>query len=360
MVTGTPAVRLAARPAVPGWVSGSLESLAAVVVAVLVGAVILALTGNDPFDAYRALVDRTLLRPAGLQESLVRATPLLLTGTGVLIAVRAGVWNVGVDGQVLIGAMAGAVAASHLLSASRPVLWLGVALTAGVAGALWALPPALLRARFGVNEIVSTIMFNYVAISLTAWLVKGPLRDESLVTPQTPSIPRELRLTMLGDTRIHIGLIVAVVAIVVLGGVLRWTVAGLELRVVGANLRAARHALIPVRAYLAGAFLISGAFAGLAGANDVLSTKGTFQAEWNPAYGFVAFALVFLARRNPWALLPASLLFGMLSYGADVMPRAAGIDPAFFGFFEGTLLVTLAITGWLHRFPALRRWRGDA
>ncbi len=346
---------MAARPAWPGWLSGLLESTASVCAAVLIGGVVLALTGNDPVEAYRALIERTLLRPAGLQESLVRATPLLLTGTGALIAVRVGVWNVGVDGQVLIGAMAGAVVASHLLTTSRPVLWLAVAVSAGLAGALWALPPALLRGRFGVNEIVSTIMFNYVALSLTAWLVKGPFRDDSLVTPQTPSIPRELRLTMLGDTRIHIGLLVGVAVVVVLGGVLRWTVAGLELRVVGANVRAARHALIPVRTYLLGVFLISGAIAGLAGANDILSTKGTFQAEWNPGYGFVAFALVFLARRNPWALLPASLLFGMLSYGADVMPRAAGIDPAFFDFFEGTLLVTLAISSWLHRPRPARR-----
>lgn len=355
MVTSSPAIPKTVRPAWPGWLSGLLESIAAVGVAVVVGAVILVLTGNDPVEAYSALIERTLLRPAGIQESLVRATPLLLAGTGVLIAVRAGIWNVGVDGQVLIGAMAGAVVASHLLTASRPVLWIAVAVSAGLAGALWTLPPALLRARFGVNEIVSTIMFNYVAISLTAWLVKGPFRDSSLVTPQTPSIPRELRLTMLADTRVHLGLGVAVAVVVMTGCVLRWTVAGLELRVVGANLRAARHVLIPVRRYLLAAFLISGAIAGLAGANDVLSTKGTFQAEWNPGYGFVAFALVFLARRNPWALLPASLLFGMLSYGADVMPRAADIDPAFFGFFEGTLLVTLAISGWLQRARPTRR-----
>ena len=334
----------------PGWLAGLLESLAAVGVAVLIGAVVLWLTGNNPFEAYRALIDRTLLRPSGLQESLVRATPLLLAGAGVLVAVRAGIWNVGIDGQVLIGAIVGAVVASHLLTSSRPILWFAVAVSAGFAGALWALPPALLRARFGINEIVSTIMFNYVAISLTAWLVKGPFRDQSLVTPQTPSIPRDLRLTTLGDTRVHVGFLVAVALVVGLGWVLRSTVTGLELRIVGSNLRAARHALIPVRGYLMAAFLISGGIAGLVGANDVLSTKGTFQAEWNPGYGFVAFALVFLARRNAWALLPASLLFGMLSYGADVMPRAAGIDPAFFDLFEGGLLVTLAVSGWLHGF----------
>lgn len=342
------------------WATGPVESAIAIVVGVLVGSVVLLLTGHDPVAAYGALVERTLLRPSGLQESLVRATPILIAGAAVLVAVRAGVWNIGVDGQVLIGALAGATVASHLTTSSRPVLWLAVVVIAGLAGALWALPPALLRARFGVNEIVSTIMFNYVALFLTAWLVKGPLRDPGLVTPQTPSIPRELRLTLLGDTRVHVGLLAAVAIVVVLGLALRWTVVGLELRVVGANPRAARYLLIPVRGYLAAAFLVSGALAGLAGANDVLSTKGTFQAEWNPEYGFVAFALVFLARRNAWAMLPAAILFGMLSYGGDVMPRAAGIDSSFFGLLEGSLLISLAVTGWLPGLIRRRRSAGGA
>ena len=332
-----------------------MESLVALVVAAVAGAIVLLLTGHDPAQAYGALIERALLRPSGLQETLVRATPLLLAGAAVLIAVRAGLWNVGIDGQVLVGAMAGAVVGAELTGAGRPVLWVVVAGVAGLAGALWALPPALLRSRFGVNEIVATIMFNYMAIALTAWLVKGPLRDPALVTPQTPAIPRELRLAMLGDTRVHAGLLVAVVVVLVLGWVLRRTVPGLELRIVGSSPRAARYALIPVRGYLAAGFLVSGAIAGLAGANDVLSTKGTFQSEWNPGYGFAAFALVFLARRSAWALIPAALLFGMLSYGADVMPRAAGIDPAFFTFIEGTLLVTLGVSGWLGQRRDRRR-----
>lgn len=337
------------------WWRPVAESLVGVSVAVLIGAVILILTGNDPLDAYRALIDRAVLRPAGLQETLVRATPLLIAGSAVLLAVRAGVWNVGIDGQVLVGALAGAVAGSHLTGLGRPGVWAGVVVTALVAGGLWATVPALLRSRFGVNEIITTIMFNYVALFATAWLVKGPLRDPDLVAPQTVAIPRELRLTLLGDTRVHVGLIAALVVVAVLGLALRATVAGLELRTVGENPRAARYLLIPVRRYVAAALILSGALAGLAGANDVLSTKGTFQAEWNPAYGFTAFALVFLARGNPWAMVPAALLLGMLSYGADVMPRAAGIDPSFFGVMEGTLLIALALTGWLPRRSRRRR-----
>ncbi|MBA2246972.1 MAG: ABC transporter permease, partial [Chloroflexia bacterium] len=194
----------------------------------------------------------------------------------------------------------------------------------------------------------TSIMFTYLALSLTAWLVKGPIRDRALVAPQTASIPRELRLPSLGDTRLHLGIVAALALVLLVHLVLRYTVLGFELSVVGANVRAARHGLIRVPSYQAGAFALSGAVAGLAGVNDVLSTKGTFQAEWNPGYGLVAFAAVFLARKSPIALVPAALFLGFLAYGADIMPRAAGIAPAFFDAFEGLLLIALALTSWLH------------
>jgi simple sugar transport system permease protein len=322
------------------------ESLLAVLIAILAGGVILAATGHDPAVAYRELLQRTLGRPAGLQEVVVRATPLLLAGLAVLLAARAGLWNIGIDGQVLVGALAAGVVGHALDGTNRGVLWLGACGAALVAGALWALVPAMLRVRWGINEIVTTIMFNYVALSLTAWLVKGRFRDESLVTPQTPLIPRELRLATLGDTRVHVGLVVALAVWLALAFWLRQSTSGFELRAVGENPRAARHAMIPVLMVLFVALVVSGALAGLAGANDVLSTKGTFQAEWNPEYGLSAFALVFLARRNVLALVPAALFLGMLSYGADVMPRAAGVPSAFFTLFEGILLIVLAVFRW--------------
>jgi simple sugar transport system permease protein len=327
-------------------VSGLLESLLAVVAVLVLGAVLLAITGHDPVLAYRELVSRTLLRPTGVQEVLVRATPLLLAGCAVLVAAKVGVWNIGIDGQVLVGALAGAVAADALTGAGRPVLWLGAALAGAIAGGLWGLVPALLRARIGINEIVTTIMFNYMAMSLTAWLVKGPLRDPSLVVPQTKVIDRSLRLPALGDTRVHLGLVVALLLTGILGWVLHRTVIGYELTVTGANPRAARYGLIPVATYVLAGFVVSGAVAGLAGVNDVLSTKGVFQAEWNPSYGLPAFALVFLARRQVGGLIPAALFLGLLSYGADVMPRAAGVAPAFFVVLEGALLVALALGAW--------------
>ena len=336
--------------------NGGLESLGAVLLALVLGGVLLALTGHEPLAAYRELVERTLLRPVGWQEILVRATPLLLAGCAVLIAVRAGIWNIGVDGQVLVGALAAGSVGGVLsdAGAGRPGVWTGAALAGLLAGGLWGLVPALLRARLGINEIVTTLMFNYIAISLTAWLVKGPLRDKTIVSPQTPLIPRELRLTTLGDTRVHAGLLVALLLVVAAGWFLQRTVAGYELTVAGATPRAARHGLIPVAGYMVAALVASGAIAALAGVNDVLSTKGTFQGEWNPGYGLTAFALVFLARSSVAGLIPAALFLGLLSYGADVMPRAAGIAPAFFDVVEGTLLITLAVGAWVRHRRAQR------
>lgn len=333
---------------------GYLDSIVAIVVALLFGALVLTLTGHDPVVAYREWGERSFLRPNGLQEIFVRATPLLFAGCAVLLAVRTGVWNIGIDGQVLVGALAAAVAASELVGAGRPVMWIGATAAGAIAGALWGLIPAVLRGRFGINEIVTTIMFNYIAISLTALLTKGPLADPDVVTPQTATIPRGSRLLSIGDTRIHIGFIVAIVCAVALGWFLTRTVTGYELTIVGASPRVARHGLIPVAGYVTGGLVVSGAIAALAGANDVLSTKGTFQAGWNPEYGLAAFALVFLARRTVTGLIPAALFLGCLSYGADVMPRAADVAPSFFDVIEGALLISLAVSAWL-RTRAQRR-----
>ena len=328
--------------------NSAIEPLGAILIATTVGAVVLLATGHDPVLAYGELGQRTLLRWSGLVETVVRATPILIAGVAALVAVKGGLWNIGIDGQVLAGAMVAGAIGGNFATAPGPLLWLGCATAGALTGGLWALVPALLRARWGLNEIVTSIMFNYLALSLTAWLVQGPIRDRSLVSPQTPTIPRELRLPALGDTRLHLGIVAALALAVLVHILLRHTVVGYELSVVGANVRAARHGLIAVPAYHVGAFVVSGAVAGLAGVNDILSTKGAFQAEWNPAYGLAAFAAVFLGRKSPLGLVPAAVFLGFLAHGADIMPRAADIAPAFFDAFEGLLLIALALSSWIH------------
>lgn len=343
--------------------SPALDAVWAVAVALACGAILLWATGHDPVVAYREWIDRAILRPRGLQETVVRATPLIVAGSAVLLALRAGVWNIGIDGQVLVGALAAAVAGSAVGQAPAPVMWIIAALAGLAAGGAWAAVPAVLRGRFGVNEIVTTIMFNYVAISFTAWLVKGRLGDPDVVLPQTRLIPVARRLATLGGTRIHVGLLVAVALVLLLGVFFSRTVAGYEMSATGASERAAAHGHIPVAVYVTLALIASGAIAGLAGTNDVLATKGAFQGEWNPAYGFVAFALVFLGQRRLVGLIPAALVFGQLSYAADVMPRAAGVAPAFFDVVEGALMVTLAVSVWARSVRAGRlrvAFRGEA
>jgi ABC-type uncharacterized transport system permease subunit len=328
------------------FVTSLATPLTAVIVATMVCSVALRLVGHNPLAAWEALIRRAVMRPAGWQEMLVSATPLLLAGLAVAVAVRGGLWNIGIDGQVLVGAISAAWVGTALEGTPRTLLW-GIVLLAGLLGGMaWVAIPALLRARFGTNEIVTTIMFNYVAFSLTAWLVKGPLRDATIVAPQTVAIPRADRFPLLGDTRVHAGVLIAVLVWALVTWWFHRSQAGFELRATGENPRAAAHAMIPVGVLTAGALLLSGALAGLAGAGDILSTKGAFQAEWNPGYGLTAFALVFLARRNLLALVPAALFLGFLAYGADVMPRAAGVPSAFFEFYEGVILLVLAVAAW--------------
>lgn len=334
----------------PSWLirqgSPLLEAVVAVIVSLAICSLVLAIAGFDPVNAWRELVTRAVLRPTGFQESVVHAIPILITGLSVLIAARSGLWNIGVDGQVLIGALAAAVVGYQLRNATMLIVWGGAILAAAGAGALWVAIPALFRVRWGINEIVTTIMFNYLALSLTAWLVKGPLRDTSIVTPQTPMIPRDLRFPHLGGARIHVGIAIALVLVGFCGWWFRSSVRGFEMRAVGESPRAAAHAMIPVQHIVGMSLVTSGAVAALAGANDILATKGTFQGEWNPEYGLTAFALVFLARRSVIGLVPAALFLGMLAYGSDVMPRAAGIPQVFFSLFEGVLLIVLAAWRW--------------
>ncbi len=331
---------------------GLLVSIAAIVIAFAIGALILVISGHHPLAAYQALIDR-VSHLTGFSEVIVRAIPLALAASAVLLAVRAGIWNIGIDGQVLVGALACGVMAGKVAGhVPAPLLWIVSAGAAVIVAAAWAGIAGVLRARFGMNEIITTIMLNYVALSLTSWLVKGPLRDPTLVSPQTPLIPRPDRLPTWGTTRVHLGLVVALLIVIGLSVLFRRARFGLELRVIGENPRAARHAMLPVNRLIVLVMLISGALAGLAGANDILSTKGTFQSEWNPQYGFAAFALVFLAQRKPLGIVPAALVLGFLAYGADILPRVANVAPDFFDLLEGLILASLAVVG-----VAQMRWQ---
>ncbi|MFT4038298.1 MAG: ABC transporter permease [Thermomicrobiales bacterium] len=327
-----------------------LTSLAAIVAALVLGGIFLLLRGKDPVAAYAMLFSRGLGTSYGITETLIHMAPLLIASAGLVISLRAGVWNIGIDGQLLIGGLlAGVTGAALAGQTPAPVMWLAAAGAGMLGGLLWAVVPGILRVRWGLNEIITTLMMNYVALNVTSWLVKGPVKDPSVVPPQTVVIPKELRLPDIGNTGIHIGLLVGLLAAVLAAILFRNTVLGFMLDVLGRNRQAALHAGMPVGGLTMFALLASGAMAGLAGANDILGVKGLFQGNWNPGYGFAAFALVYLARLNPLWIIPFAYFLSFLTIGGEMMARPLGIPTYFVEMLEGLMLLCFAVATWFER-----------
>ena len=330
-----------------------VSSLFAILAALIAGGLFLVLRGKDPLAAYAILFGRGLGTPYGIAETLIRMAPLLIVAGGLLIALRTGVWNVGIDGQLLVGALfSGVLAAEMVGRVPDPVMWLAAAAAGFFGGLLWAFVPGLLRVRWGLNEIITTLMMNYVAINVTAWLVKGPVKDPTVVPPQTVLIPQEDRLPDLFGSGVHIGLVVGLVLTALVAVLFRSTVLGFMLDVVGKNRRAALHAGMPVGGLTLLALLLSGGFAGLAGANDVLGVKGLFQGNWSPGYGFVAFALVYLARLNGLWIVPFAYVLSFLSVGGEMMARPLAIPTSFVEMLDGLILLFFAVAVFLERVLA--------
>ena len=328
--------------------AAATNSVLAVILACLAGAMLLLLTGHNPWTVYRLIVERGLLDLDGLTESLKRMAPLLIVTAGLLICLRAGIWNIGIDGQVVIGAITCGVIAGELAgSVSQAVLLIIGAAAGGLAGAIWALGPGVLTARFGLNEIITTIMMNYLAFNVVSWLVKGPVKAPVFVTAQTRQIPVGERLPDIPGTDIHIGLIVGLLAVLAVWLLFRETVPGTMLDVLGRNRRAARHAGLPVTRLIIGAFLASGAAAGLAGAIDVLGIHGLFKASYQPGYGFTVFALAYLARLRALVVVPFAALLSILVIGGEAMSRRADVPTEFVSVLEGLMLLFFALAVWI-------------
>lgn len=308
-------------------------------------ALLLAATGHAPAPALAALWDGAFGSPeAVLSATLVRATPLVLAGLAVAIAFRAGILNVGAEGQLLAGGAAAATVAT-LATDRLGALAIPTILLAGLlAGALWSGIAALLRRRFGVLEVISTIMLNFVALHAVGWLVRGPLQEPLRIYPQSPPLAEAARLPLLAPgSRLHLGFALAVAACLATWFVLRHTAAGFRLRMVGLNPAAAASAgRIDVPAVTTRAFLASGALAGLAGAVEVTGVTYALYENLSPGYGYTAIAVALLARLHPLAVLAAGTLFGALEAGAGAMQRDAGV-PAVVVTAVQALLVLLVL-----------------
>jgi general nucleoside transport system permease protein len=343
-------LRWASRNRVPTlWVLALLAASAAVLDARYGGRVIQAFWLGS-FGSWYALTSATF----------VRAVPLMVTGLGVALAFRAGVFNIGADGQFLAGAVAATFVGLHGNPALGTITLLAALIAGVLAGALWAGIAAVMRIRFGVLEVISTLMLNFVATDVVAYLVRGPLQEPLHIYPQSPSLPPTARLPHLtSTTRLHWGFVLAVLLCLFASWALSRTAAGFCLRLVGSSPDAARvTGRISVPRMMARALLLSGGLAGLAGAIEVTAVTYALYENLSPGYGFTAIAVAVLAGLRPLAILPSAMLFAGLEMGATAMQRDAGVPAAWATAVEACLILVVVVTLALRRRAATLREPG--
>lgn len=309
-----------------------------------VAAVLLSLGGYDPVRAFGALVEGAFGSWNRFGSfTLVRSTPLLLTGLAVALAFQAGVWNIGAEGQLYAGAIAG-VAAGVALAGAPAVVLVPATLAAGaVAGAAWAGVPAFLRLRLGVGEVITTLLMNFVALFMVQFLVQGPLQEARGVFNQTEPVPAAAQLPpVLPGTRLHLGFVIALLAAAALWIYLTRTPGGFRLRAAGASLAASRvSGRFDPSGTLWAAFLASGALAGLAGWIQVGGVTYRMYEELSPGWGYTAIAVALLARLHPLGVILAAILFGALEAGAGAMQREAGVPEVWVRGMEALVILSV-------------------
>jgi general nucleoside transport system permease protein len=342
--------------AVPRAISAIGRGVAFVLVALLVLSTLLVLTGHAPAPALAALARGAFGSGYAISSTIVRSIPLAFAGLAVALAFRAGLLNIGAEGQLLIGACVATAVGAALPDAPRAIALFLMLSVGAIAGAGWAFIAAELRRRFGVLEVISTIMLNFVAISITGWLVRGPLQEPTHINPQSASLPLSQQLPVLvPGTRVHLGLVLVLVLAGALWWWLRERASGFRLRAVGLNASAAASAgLISVSRTALAAFLVSGALAGLAGSVELTGVTYALYENFSPGYGYTAIAVALLARLNPLAVLGTAVLFGALEAGASAMQRDAAVPSVVVSVVEATLiLLVVAADRWAAR-SALR------
>jgi simple sugar transport system permease protein len=337
-----------------------LIPLYALLLSFIVGGVLIAIIGVNPFEAYWALLRGMFGSPERIAASVARSVPFIGSALALAFALRAGLFNIGAEGQLLIGGVTAAWVGTWAILGDAPgIIAIPVVILAGfVGGAFWGGIPGVLKARTGAHEVISTIMLNSIALFMTRWLINSTdplvLRDTTASVPRTEEIARNARLPELVDSEpsLHSGLIMMILVCVIVSFVLRRTTFGLETITVGTNPHAARYAGISVSKIIILAMLLSGGFAGLAAASEVAGTNFFFQPGTFAFIGFDGIAIALLARANPIAIIPASLLWGSLLAGAPLMQQEADVSIDVVRIIQAMVLLFVAadaIVRWVFR-----------
>ena len=333
-----------------------LTPFASVLIAMLIGSLFILASGQSPLLAFSALLQGAFGSQRAIGETLLRSTPLILTGLALAYGFRSGLFNIGAEGQLYLGGLAAAFVG--LLVGGLPwfVAVPTILLASFAAGAAWAFIPGLMKARIGANEVITTMMFSYIGKYLVSYLIYGPLSDKSGI-PQTAQLPASSILPRLNTilpflqpTRAHTGIFVALVVAVIVWLVLKYTTLGYEARAVGFNPLASQAGGISISSTIIKSLCISGGLAGLAGAVEVMGVYGRLFDTFSSGFGFTGIAVALLAKNNPIGVVAAALLFGALSAGAGTMQLEANVSQKVISIIQAIIIFLVAaetIVTWL-------------
>ena len=324
-----------------------VTSLAALVLALFFGGILIAIVGGDPLATYAHIANVAFGSLGGISDTLAKATPLIFVGLACAMAFRMKLWNIGAEGQFFLGAFgASAVVLIPLLpAATSPWLFLPAMMIAGMlTGALWGFVPGFLKARFNVNEVITTLMMNYIAIAWNNFFIFAVWSESGF--QMSPMFPRTAWMPRLSDLAaqvpdfrgltLHLGFIIAIVAAVIIWFILHRSKWGYEIRLIGDNPKAAQYAGIPIKRNIILVMMVSGALAGLGGVSEISGVVHRLQGAISPGYGFTGIIIAWLAKLNPFAVILVSIFFGaLLLAGREIQP--SGIPK----MIQGIVLVCL-------------------
>jgi len=320
-----------------------IRTIAPVLLALVVGGLIIWAMGVNPLEFYGDIFTLGVVG-TGWQKTLTAMAPLLIIALGLIIAFRAQLWNLGYNGVYLLSAAVVAGIAPDVMGALSFALGLPVLLAIAVLiGGLLGYLPALLKAKYGTNEIITSLMVSFIAISLANILVKGPFQDTGVTVPQTRVLDLDLMLPYIPGTRVHIGFAVAIVLVVVFHLLLTKSSFGLKVDILGASSKAATHAGINAKKMIVIVFLLSSGMIALAGAIDMLGLWGYMRTNWNPAYGDKILPFVFLARLNPLGSIPLVAFYAILATGGTIAAQQAGLSVDFLLVIVALILFFMTI-----------------
>jgi ABC-type uncharacterized transport system permease subunit len=331
-----------------GTVVTLLQQTLIIVVAFLVSGIVLLVSGYDPIEVYAGFYNGAFGSQVGLGNTLRWAAPMILTGLAVAVAFRASMWNIGVDGQLYLGAVAAAWVGFSLNGAPAWLTVLASLALAMVVGGIWGAIPGWLRARTGASELVTTLMLNYVGILITDYLVLGPIRNwgPQGTTFRSPTILPAAELSrIIAKTQANVGFFIAIALAIVLFLIIRRATVGYEMRIVGTNRWFAQYGGINVRRTIVVAMLISGMIAGLAGGIEVLGVHRAFVQRFSTGLGFDGIVVSLLAKNNPLGVIASGIFFGALRTGSTAVERTTEVPRAMVTIFQSIIVLGVTAQG---------------